>query len=113
MSIKRTTENDVLQSCLEYLTLNGCLAWRSNNTGVYDPAKKCFRAFRGLAGVSDILGCLGDGRLLAVETKRPGGRLSAEQKRFLDAVRERGGLAFCVSSLQQLIDGLREEGILV
>jgi hypothetical protein len=103
----RTTEAAVLAACLEYLTdVAGVLAWRSNNAGIYDPGRRCFRSFRGLKGVSDILGVLPDGRLLAVECKRPGERPTAEQQAFLDAVNARGGVGLWVCSVGELIDAL-------
>jgi hypothetical protein len=39
--------------------------------GIFDQARKCFRSFRGLKGVSDILGILDGGRLLT-EMRRAG-----------------------------------------
>jgi hypothetical protein len=97
-----TRESDILAACLDLLRLRGILAWRNNTTGVYDPARKCFRAFHGLKGVSDILAILGDGRLLAVETKSATGRLTPEQEWFLDEVNHRGGLGLCVRSVGEL-----------
>jgi hypothetical protein len=100
----------VLTACLDYLRLRGILACHSNNAGVYDPARKRFRSFRGLSGVSDILGVLGGGRLLAVETKSATGRLSAEREWFLDEVTRRGGLAVVirdVGELQAVLGGVR------
>jgi hypothetical protein len=108
--MKAPRESDVLRSCLELLQLRGILAWRTNNAGIFDPARRRFRAFRGLKGVSDILGCLADGRMLAVETKSATGRLSEAQRWFLDEVNRRGGLALVVrdvSELQAALDGLR------
>ncbi len=111
-------EADVLSACLDYLRLKGVLAWRSNNTGVFDPARKCFRSFRGLKGVSDILGILpqstGEGSeaamhglFLAVECKGASGSLSTEQRWFLDEVTRRGGVALCVRSVGELERGLQ------
>jgi hypothetical protein len=108
-------EADVLSACLDYLRLKGVLAWRSNNTGVFDPARKCFRSFRGLKGVSDILGVVPQqapdggpllGLLLAVECKGAGGSLSAEQHWFLEEVARCGGIALCVRSVGDLERGL-------
>jgi hypothetical protein len=121
MGMKGGTEADVLASCLAYLKLRQIPAWRCNTTGVYDPVRKAFRSFRGLRGVSDILGVLPrtlyvDGRrvtvglFLACEVKRPGGKLTAEQTVFLDAVRAAGGIALCVSSLRELEIALAELG---
>jgi hypothetical protein len=100
------------------LHLRGILAWRSNNTGIFDPSKKRFRAFRGLKGVSDILGILTqevnltDGRtvvqgmMLAVECKKAGNRPSPEQAWFLEEVNRRGGVGIWVTSLRELEDRL-------
>ena len=108
--MRKTTESDVLRDCLYYLKVGGILAWRTNNTGIYDPVKKRFRAFQGLRGVSDILGILApSGRLLAVETKGPTGRLTPEQKVFLDRVRAAGGLALVVRDVDELVKALEVE----
>lgn len=115
-------EADVLSSCLQYLSLKGILAWRTNNTGVYDPARKCFRSFHGLKGVSDVLGIVPrqvsvegqegpqtivQGTLLAVEMKRKGGKVSPEQEWFLEEIKRKGGIALCVRSVQELDDQLK------
>jgi hypothetical protein len=104
--MKAPTETVLVRACLDYLCLKGILAWRTNNTGVYDPTHKRFRAFRGLKGVSDILGILDGGRLLAIETKSATGRLSADQKWFLDEVARRGGLALVVWGVKELAEAL-------
>lgn len=64
------------------------------------------RAFRGLKGVSDILGVLPDGRFLAVECKGPKGKPSPEQVEFIENVRKMGGVAFVARSLQDVKNGL-------
>ena len=79
--MRASRESDVLRACLDLLKWKGIMAWRSNNTGVFDPVKKRFRAFQGLKGVSDILGLISadkfypplktHGVFLAVETKGP------------------------------------------
>jgi hypothetical protein len=117
MGMKGAKEADVLRACLDYLRLRGLLAWRSNNVPAYDPARKGFRSFRGLRGVSDILGILPRtldvggrrvtvGVFLAVEVKGRGGRLTPQQDAFLDGVRKAGGVAVVARSLQDLIDAL-------
>jgi hypothetical protein len=61
----------------------------------------------GKSGVSDIIGCLPpDGRLLCIEVKRPGGKLSKEQAQFLEDVNEAGGLAFVAYSTRDVIEKL-------
>jgi hypothetical protein len=109
-----TKESDLVRACLDWLALHGILAWRANNTGIFDPTRRCFRSFHGLKGVADLLGILPRtvrladdalatfGSLLAVECKRPGQKPRPEQAAFLDEVSRRGGLAFCVHSLKEL-----------
>jgi hypothetical protein len=115
----RNKETDLVRACLDWLALHGVMAWRANNTGVFDPVKKVYRSFHGRKGVADILGVLsrsapggGDGPetvglFLAVEVKRPGERPRADQEAFLDDIRRRGGVGLCVHSLTELEAGLR------
>ena len=50
---------------------------------------------------------LKDGRLLAVECKRPkGGKLSTEQAQFIDMVNQFGGCAFVATNLYDVLDNL-------
>ena len=111
-------ETDLVRACLDWLALHRVMAWRMNNTGIFDPVKRVFRSFRGMKGVSDILGILPVsvetgarreriGTFLAVETKRPGEKLREEQEAFLAAVSERGGVGLCVHSLDELDAGVR------
>ncbi len=112
-------ETDLVRACLEWLALHRVKAWRMNNTGIFDPARKVFRTFHGLAGVSDILGILPQtarmadggeevfGVFLAVEVKRPGEALRPEQDAFLSDIRARGGVGVCVRSLDDLEVQLR------
>lgn len=97
-------EADILRQCLEYLALRGILAWRNNNGAVFDPTRKVFRSPpRGsMPGASDIIGCLAGGRMLAVECKSSDGKLSRDQRHFLDMVERLGGLAVVVRSIDDL-----------
>jgi hypothetical protein len=63
-------------------------------------------------GSADILGCLPDGRFLAVEVKAPDGRLSTEQKQFLAEIGGLGGLAVMVRGWRELDAALRGAGYL-
>jgi hypothetical protein len=99
--VKKQTESDVLRQCLDYLQIKGILAWRSNQI----PARTKtggYRKFVGRKGVADILGCLDDGRLLAVEVKSATGKLKPEQELFLSAVRDRGGVALVIRDVTEL-----------
>lgn len=114
----RVRESDLVRACLDWLGLHRIKAWRANNTGVYDPARKVFRSFQGVKGVPDILGilpqtvALADGRwmvfgnFLGVECKRPGEKPRPEQEVFLKDIQDRGGVGVCVHSLAELEEQL-------
>jgi hypothetical protein len=57
-------------------------------------------------GISDILGIY-QGRFLAIEVKRPGGRVSREQREFLNRVNAEGGLGFVAYSVDDVVERLQ------
>jgi hypothetical protein len=64
----------------------------------------------GTPGAADVLGVLPPaGRLLALECKRPGGKLTAAQAAFLGHVRAAGGLAVVVRDVRDLQRALEAE----
>ena len=108
MNWKNTPESQILEGCLKYLQVRGIYAWR-NNVGAVRIRPGRFLYF-GKKGSSDILGILPGGRLLCVECKAKSGRLSPEQKQFLDDTRELGALALVVRGWQELDEALRKAG---
>jgi hypothetical protein len=114
-----TRETDIVRACLDWLALHRIKAWRTNNTGIFDPVKQTHRSFHGLRGVSDILGILpqsvrlDDGReemfgnFLAIEVKKPGEKPRADQEAFLQDIRAQGGIGLCVHSLRELEEQLK------
>ena len=97
---KGQKENVVLSQCLDYLQIRGIMAWR-NNTGALKVGRRFVRF--GFPGSSDILGILPNGQFLAVECKREkGGKLSDKQVEFLSRIKENGGVAVCVNSVNEL-----------
>ena len=109
MSRTGTPEGRVLSDCIGYLKARGIYCWR-NNTGAVRIRPGQFMSF-GKKGSSDILGILPGGRLLCVECKAPaGGRLSPEQKQFLDDAGALGCLALVVRGWKELDSALRKAG---
>ena len=101
---KGLSEAEVLNQCTAYLTARGIYHWRQN-TGAFKVENRFIRT--GMKGVSDILGVLPGGRLLAIEVKREkGGKLSAAQKEFIASINSRNGCAIVVHSLAELIERL-------
>lgn len=97
------TEHQIQNMLIEYLTMRGHFVWR-NNTGVTKldytyktgerkgmSGQRFFRA--GKKGSADIIGIAKDGKLIAIEVKKKGGKVSPAQEEFLDRIKEKGGYA--------------------
>lgn len=52
------------------------------------------------AGTPDIVACL-NGRFIAIEVKRPGGRVSPLQMAHIKLINQAGGVAFVAYSLEE------------
>lgn len=61
----------------------------------------------GLAGRPDLVACV-QGRFVALELKRPGGRPTPLQLRRLDEVRAAGGIAAVVHSVEDALRTIEE-----
>lgn len=88
-TFEELTKAEIRASALKELEWRGVDAWRQNNIALRR------RTFIGRYGVSDIMGfCKKTGRIVAVEVKTLGDRLSDEQIKFLNDVKNAGGLAY-------------------
>lgn len=85
-------EADIQARIMLALSAAGCLIWRQNTGAMRGDDGRLIR-FGLCVGSSDIIGMSPDGRFLAVEVKRLGGRTSAAQVRFIAAVNLHGGRA--------------------
>ncbi len=94
-------ENPVVRAALSLLAYYGVEAWR--NQAVRVPG----RHFNGRKGVSDILGVTCTGRFVAIECKKPGGKVSPEQRAFLDMVQARGGVGIVLDSIEAAVETLK------
>jgi hypothetical protein len=91
---------------MKYLRMRNIYAWR-NNTGAVQIRPGQFMGF-GKRGSSDILGILPGGRILCIECKAKGGRLSSEQREFMDRVRGLGGMTIVAHSFKDIDEALRQ-----
>lgn len=104
---EKTIENQILH----YLFKQGIFAWKNQSVGIFDPIKKIYRKSNNpfhIKGVSDILGIMPTGRLLAIEVKAKYGKPSPEQVLFIDKINKSGGLAFIAKSLEDVVQGLNQ-----
>jgi hypothetical protein len=104
-----TPENRVKAEVLRYLKVRRIYCW-SNPSGAVRIRPGKFMSF-GKKGSADILGLLPpDGKFLAVETKAPDGRLSPEQREFLEMIKQQGGMAVIARSWMDVDQALRKAG---
>ena len=103
---KKVTEKEIENAILDYLTLLPGTYFKNNTVGIYDPIKKVHRkpGKHHRNGVSDILGIDANGRFVAIEVKTPSGKVSDNQKLFIEDINKHGGIAFVARS----VDDVRE-----
>lgn len=104
--------SDVL-SCLKQLQSMGKICWHARmNSGAgklqYGTAKSSQFIRFGFPGMPDVLGQLPDGRLLAIEVKRPSGKVTDEQAAFLEKAGRSGALAFVARSVSDVLEAFDE-----
>lgn len=100
----RILESEIRDFILEYLQRRGVFVWRDKQN-----ASKKFHGigFPESRGCPDILGLLKSGQFLGIEVKKPKGVLSVEQHRFLDRIKQNGGIGIVVTCLEDLINQLK------
>jgi len=84
-------EKDITKQIRDLLHRVGILHWKQ------------FQTLGSRPGISDIVGATAQGKLLCIEVKKPGGRLSEHQQKFLEEVRAHGGVAFVATSPEDVI----------
>lgn len=98
-------EKEIENLILDYLSYRPGYFWKNQSVGIYDPTKRRFRKSNNrhhVLGVSDILGVRSDGQFVAIEVKTKKGRLSENQKAYLQKIKEHGGLAFVARSVEDV-----------
>ena len=102
MKMPEPLEKEIQSAILEYLHARRIFCWKEHSAGI--PIENGTRFMPiGLKGKADILGVLPSGRFLAIEVKRPSGRLSPDQEDFLENINVNGGLAFVAKSIDDVI----------
>lgn len=97
-SISQSTASETTKAIILYLNAFGCVAWRQNNTGVWDAKKQCYRKNPfSRKGIPDVVGYRkADGRAIFVEVKAGKDKLSDEQRSFLQEATENHCIAIVV-----------------
>ena len=102
--MSRTPEGEIVNAICEYLTLKRRFFYRNNNTPIYDPTRKLFRAMPKytMKGIADII-VVKDGRYIGLEAKTDKGVLSEHQHEFSRNLMLAGGDYHVVRSVDDVI----------
>ncbi len=103
MKQRAPLERDIQSAICDYLAAKRHFFRRINNTPIYDPTRKAFRAMPKYSGkgMSDIL-VIHVGRPYFLEVKRPGASQSTEQKAFQSEAEQAGALYAVVRSIDDV-----------
>lgn len=106
---EHSVQNDILRT---FGTVPWCRLWRQN-TGVgryVDRSGRARTVQYGEPGQADLIGILRGGRWIEIECKSPKGRQSPEQRAREQTIRKFGGVYILARSVQDVWDGLRDQG---
>jgi hypothetical protein len=100
----KNTEQDLVNSIIEYIQYRGGVATRINSGGIPKQGKDGSKYYVKLApkGTSDIIACF-EGRYYAIECKLDYNKPTPEQLEFLKSVISAGGLAIIAYKLEDVI----------
>ena len=104
-------ESDILAAVRQWLEWHGYTSWRMPIGGIQqNHGNRKFMMRNPLKGFPDLAGLLKrrKGVLWACELKRPGGRVSDEQRAWHERLRLAGAEVWIAYSLPEFIEGLEE-----
>ena len=105
------TESEIQTAILHrFATVEWCRLWRVNSGQFLTPDGKRYVKAVQFRGHSDLCGILPGGRFWAIEVKNATGRVTPEQRAFLDMVNAQGGLGFVARSVADVEAMLRGTG---
>lgn len=96
MPKQQVKEADIQRAIKEYLQYHGWFVYKNHQS---------LGSHRGVADLTAVK----DGRVIWVEVKRPGGKLSQDQHKFMAALVQHGGiylLARSVDELERVLEGM-------
>ncbi len=97
-------ESDIQEEIMKVLLLHPRVAWSFVVTTGKVQGRGGHWITLGFPGISDILGQLRDGRILAVEVKVPGKTPTEKQWDFIDTVNRFGGVAGWADSVESALN---------
>ena len=110
-ALRGVKEGPVINAVSEYLASKKIPHYRINS-GALKTQRGGFVRF-GAKGMSDFYAIGPAGISIWIECKRPvGGRVSEDQKEFLDCINRNGGIGIVVNSVESLERQLKEAGVI-
>ena len=97
------TEADIMRQIQLAATKLGARLFR-NNVGMATTNTGSVIRFGLAVGSADLIGWSATGKFIAIEVKRPYGKPTKEQRRFLDAVVAAGGIAGVARSVEDAVE---------
>jgi hypothetical protein len=110
-------EAEVAAQCVQFAAVNGVML-RRQNTGAARAGGRFVRfGEKGRCDYTGVVtasrgGVAARGVHLEVEFKASGRKPRKEQRDYIDAIRDQGGIAFYADSLDMFIQNLKREGII-
>ena len=104
-------ESEIQKDIMNYLFKSPAVAWAYvTTTGTFNIKRHGGSSWVtiGFPGMSDIIGQLRDGRMLAIEVKLPGKLPSQDQREFLELVNANNGLGIWVDTVKGVIRELEK-----
>lgn len=96
-------EKDIQKQILMLLRKHPKIHWVARfNSGTFMDGDRYITS-NSQRGMSDILGMLKGGRLMAIECKTRTGKIQPHQQEFLDLISAGGGLAFVARSVEDVL----------
>ena len=102
------TEAELMREIQLVATGLGARLFR-NNVGMATSSTGSIIRFGLAVGSSDLIGWTATGKFLAIEVKRPYGKPTKDQRRFLDAVITAGGIAGVARSVEDAVEIIRDK----
>ena len=101
--MKEESEQNIQKAIIDYLRIKKYVVFKHHSTGSTIRNNQAVFFKHGDRGISDIIACSPKGQFVAIEVKRPKGKVSDDQLAFIKAVILNGGTAFIAHSIDDVV----------
>ena len=105
--MREAKESEIQKSIIDLLKSKRFVVFKHRSVGIWKRETESYIPLSaGEKGISDIIACSPKGIFWAIEVKKPGGRVSADQIAFLNRVRANNGIGILAYSIDDVIERL-------